>query len=317
MRLGVISTTALPTPPKGYGGIELLVWYLTQELAKRKYDIRLYASPGSGKDNVELVTGSSEAELADLAYRDVSRGEVDVVLDWSHTKHFSSLYSGSRVLSQVFWTDARGINPVYPSRAVASAFNDVKGNVIYPGIDLSRYVFRRDREDWFLYLGRIIPEKAVERVIAASRATGIRLVVAGHTGDFSYDKNYVNLIKSMCRGRVEWVGDVDEKQKIDLLSHARALLFYPRWLESYGIVVTEALASGCPCILGGSGGHMEQITHGVEGFKCHSMDDFESAVGMIDRIDPENCRRRSEYFSSARMAEDWEKAIREIAGDRV
>ncbi|MEM4154985.1 MAG: glycosyltransferase [Candidatus Caldarchaeum sp.] len=310
MRLGMISTTALPTPPQEYGGIELLVWFLTQQLSK-KYPIRLYASTGSSQaDNVELATGTAELELANMAYRDMTNGEVDMVLDWSHTKPFSILYKGNKVLSQVFWTDVRGLNPVYPSKAVAANFNEPKGVVIYPGIDLSPYVFRRDREDWFLYLGRIIPEKAVERVISIAKMANVRLLVAGHTGHFSYDKSYIDSIKSMCYGKIEWVGDVDQKRKIDLLSHAKALLFYPRWLESYGITVTEALASGCPCILGGVGGHMEQITHGVEGFKCHSLDEAVSAIRMVDRINVERCRKKSEYFSSARMAEDWEKLIR-------
>ncbi|MEM2941442.1 MAG: glycosyltransferase [Thermoproteota archaeon] len=309
MRLGVISTAALPTPPQGYGGIERLVWFLTQELSK-KYPVRLYASAGSWTDNVELVTGTTEAELANVAYKDLTNGEIDVVLDWSHTKPFSSLYKGDRVLSQVFWTDVKGFNPVYPSKAVAANFNEPRGVIVYPGIDLTPYVFRRDKEDWFLYFGRIIPEKAVERVISIARMANVRLLVAGHTGYFSHDKSYTDSIKSMCYGKIEWVGDVDEKQKIDLLSHAKALLFYPRWIESYGIIVTEALASGCPCILGGVGGHMEQITHGVEGFICYSMDEAVSAIRMVDRIHVERCRKKSEYFSSARMAEDWEKLIR-------
>ncbi|MEM0232584.1 MAG: glycosyltransferase [Candidatus Nezhaarchaeales archaeon] len=309
-RIGIVSTSMIPTPPReSYGGIELLVGELVKELEKIGYRVRLYALDSDLKPRLGVVRGDSEAELAMKAYEDWRDGEIDVVLDWSHQK-FTSRHPISRIASMCFWTDAVGLNPVYPSRAVARAFGDGEGRVIYPGIDISRYKFSKSREDWFLFFSRIIPEKGVEKAIAIARASGVRLKVAGHTGRFAYDREYVERVKKLCTGKIEWVGEVSEKEKIDLLSHARGLIFSPVWLESFGIFLVEALASGCPCIVSAEcGGPSEQIEHGKSGFKCWSMGDFVWAVMNVDKIDPEECRSRARYFTSERMAKDWDRYI--------
>ncbi|MEM1557400.1 MAG: glycosyltransferase [Thermoproteota archaeon] len=313
-RIGIVSTSMIPTPPReGYGGIELLVGELVKELEKIGYEVRLYALDSDLEPRLGVTRGDDELSLAVKAYEDWRNGEIDVVLDWSHQK-FLSRYPVSRAASMCFWTDAVGVNPVYPSKAVAEAFRSLNpldsGRVIYPGIDISRYKLSRSREDWFIFFSRIIPEKGVEKAVAVAKAAGVRLKVAGHTGRFAYDKGYVEHIKKLCTGKIEWVGEVSEEEKIDLLSHARGLIFSPVWLESFGIFLVEALASGCPCIVSADcGGPSEQIEHGRTGFKCWGIRDFVWAIENIDKIDPDECRRRAEYFTSKRMAKDWDKYI--------
>ena len=315
MRIGVISTSLLPTPPKGYGGIERLVAYLVRGLEELGHKVRLYAAEGTDLvPSLGLVTKASEEELSLEAIRDLDCGNTDIILDWSHTKYTSRLGThNDRVISQVFWTDAKGSNPVYPSRAVQSAFGG-DGCVIYPGIDLSQYRIG-EKEDYFLYFGRIIPEKGVERVISVARMAGIRLIVAGHTGEMAYDKEYVSMIRSMCNGRIEFVGDVTEDEKLDLLSHAKALLYWGRWLESFGIFIVEALASGTPCIISSSaGGPAEQVKHGLNGFLCGDISDFLDAIGNVDKIDPVKCVESARYFSYKRMSKDWDIMINNHIG---
>jgi glycosyltransferase involved in cell wall biosynthesis len=307
IKLGVISTPLIPTPPiDGYGGIELLVAELVKNLEELGFRARLYASPRSMKPSLGLSYGFSEDELAKKALQDRLDGLIDVVVDWSHFKRYSQL--DSRVISQVFWTDYEGRNTVYPSKAVARAYGKPNGAVIYPGIDTSKYT-SRSKEDWFIFFSRIIPEKGVEKAIAIARMANIRLKVVGHTGRFA-NQQYVEKIKSMCTGKIEWVGEVSEKEKIDLLSHARGLIFKPTWLESFGIFIVEALASGCPCIVStDSGGPAEIVVHGETGYICSTVKEYCSAINRIEEIDSKKCIERAGYFSSGRMAVDWGKHI--------
>jgi len=307
IRIGVISTPLIPTPPRGYGGIELLVAELVKNLEEIGFKVRLYASSKSMSPSLGLSAGFTEEELAKKALHDMHEGMLDVIVDWSHMKIYSRF--DDRVLSQVFWTDVEGKNPVYPSRAVARAFGNSSGTVIYPGIDISKYRLGKEREDWFIFLSRIIPEKGVEKTIAIAKMANIRLKVVGHTGRFA-NQQYVEKIKSMCTGKIEWVGEVSEKEKIDLLSHARGLIYKNVWLESFGIFTVEALASGCPCIVSiDSGGPAEIVIHNKTGYICSTIKEYCSAISRIEEIEPEECRKRAEYFSSARMARDWAKHI--------
>ncbi|MEM2234013.1 MAG: glycosyltransferase [Nitrososphaerota archaeon] len=315
MRIGIISTSALPTPPSGYGGIERLVAHLVAGLEELGHQVRLYAAEGSKLvPKLGLVTGAVEDQLGREACEDLESGVVDVVLDWSHSKPASSLTARrDRVISQAFWTDARGVNPVYPSRAVMIAFGG-GGRVIYPGIDLSPYR-AGDKEDYFIFFSRIIPEKGVERVISIAKMANVRLLVAGHTGEMAYDKDYVRKIKSMCDGKIEFVGDVSEEEKVELLSRARALLYWGNWLESFGIFVVEALACGTPCIVSSSsGGPAEIVVDRVSGFVCGGIDEFLRAMRMVDSIDPAACAESAKYFSHRRMSRDWDRLLREVVG---
>lgn len=311
VKVAVISTSLIPTPPKGYGGIELLVGYLVRGLEESGIKVRLYGYEGSMEPSLGLVTGSSELELAEKCFRDYINGEVDIVLDWSHMKPYS-LMGCERVVSQVFYTDSVGINPVFPSRIVASMYMMPGSKVIYPGIDISEYRLSRNREDWFIFFGRIRPEKGIEKVISIARMAGIKLKIAGHTGRFA-EKSYVEKIKSMCSGQIEFIGEVSKEEKIDLLSHAKGLLYWGEWVESFGIFITEALASGCPCIVSSSsGGPAEQVIHGETGFICPSIEYFLKSIREVDKIDPAKCRSRAEYFSYNRMTNDWIKYISKL-----
>ncbi|MCS7117633.1 MAG: glycosyltransferase [Thaumarchaeota archaeon] len=302
MTVHVISTAAIPTPPpeKGYGGIELLVYYLVRELEK-KYKVRLYALDGSYVPNGGLVTGNTEYELA-TKVSEISDG--DVVIDWSHTKPFSSIGKDVPTYSQVFWTDSLGRNPVFPSKAVARAYGYCDP-VIYPGINIDEYPYVTEKEDYLLYFGRIIPEKGVERVIALANMTNSRLIVAGHTGTFSYNKEYVEQIKAACKGKHEFIADPDQKTKIDLLSHAKAVVHLPRWLESFWIVGCEALACGTPIITYVGSGGPEELVKISQGGIIAYRDDLLSAVSLVQHIPPKVCREGVSYFSSERMGKEW------------
>jgi glycosyltransferase involved in cell wall biosynthesis len=303
MKIAVLSPTVIETPPKEYGGIELLVGELVKELEKLNHEVTLFAKSGSYIPNGGLVECNSEEECSEKAFKD----NFDIIHDWTHKKtsmNFS--YFSNKIFSTPFYTDVKGLNPIYPSKIVANSFGE-NGPVVYPGIDISKYSFRKDKEDYFIYFGRIAPIKGVHIVITIAKRIGINLKIAGHEGFFAYDKEYIKMIKEMCSGKIEYIGSVSFNEKIDLLSHAKGFLFYPLWLESFGITVVESLLCGTPIITRNFGGPAEQVEHEVSGYLCSSPNEMEEYIKKIDNILPENCRKRGEYFSSERMALDYLK----------
>jgi glycosyltransferase involved in cell wall biosynthesis len=332
--IAIASPPVIPTPPPelSYGGIERLAWDLAEELGKR-HKIYLIAGEGSRKPSGDLFSIPRWFESYPIAsvLEEATRliAECHALIDMTHTKIFAENIHGAvhkeegrtRIMcrdirSYSFWTDRAGVNPVFPSNTVAALMME-SGSLcgagyatIYPGIDLNGYKVG-EKEDYFIYFGRIIPEKAVERAIHIAQEAGVRLLVAGHIGEFSYDKNYITMIRGMCTGKIEWVGELTHREKIDLLAHARGMIFWPRWVESFGINVVEALASGCPCIVGGNGGHVEQIIYGVNGYVVDSIPVAVKAVKAVSNgsIDPEKCAESAKKFSRERMAMEWEKLL--------
>ena len=304
LKILVISATAIPTPPPkyGYGGIELLVYYLVRELERMGHKVTLAAAPGSYKPNGGLIESYMEPELS----RQINPDDFDVIHDWSHSK-IAQQFMHPRIYSTPFWTDARGVNPIYPSRAVANAFGEPHAPVVYPGIDVEKYPLIEDKEDYFVYFGRIAPIKGVSRTIMLAKKAGIRLKVVGHTGWGAYDKKYVEYIKSLCRDNIEWVGEVSHQEKIELLGRAKAMIFTPEWMESFGITVVESMLVGTPVICSGHGGHMELVVHGVSGYHLARADEIHDAIKAVESLSPRKVRERGLYFNSRRMAEDYLK----------
>ena len=326
LKVAVISPTSITTPPKDYGGIERLVYLLIKQLEKH-YTITLYAAEGSYKPNGGLHASKSDMELAVMLLDNIDG--YDVVVDWSHQKLLSQILElhgrgvkPPNILNMVFWTDMLGIGyNVFPCKAVKNAFMQLYKHltsretaIIPPGIDVERYPVRKNKDNYFLYFGRIIPEKGVLELIKIAKTLGIELIVAGHTGPFSYDRKYLETVKMECTGKVRFIGDVEEKDKIDLISNAAAVMHRPNWLESFWIVGCEAMACGTPLIVStDSGGPVEQVIYGKTGFICSTLEEWKNAASMVSSINPEDCVRRAQYFSDKRMGFDWQNFISSVA----
>jgi glycosyltransferase involved in cell wall biosynthesis len=316
LRIALVSTTSIPTvdPKKmGYGGIEALVFYEMKELQKLGHRITLFGAEESDSSFGELVTAKSEFELNKLASKRES--EFDIIHQWSHIKPRGSATVQKKTCGCVFYTDEIGANPVFSSYQIANAMNRPNARVIYPGIDPEPYRSQevKEEEDWFLFFNRISSFKGADVAIRIAKNLGIKLKVAGHDGYFASDPSYVDMIKQECHGeQIEYLGEVSFEEKVDLLSRAKALLFPFRWLESFSLVVIEALLCGCPVICTALGGPKEIVEHGVSGFLCANLDEFESAVKRVETIDPRNCTERGLYFNSKRMTEEYLNYYREL-----
>jgi glycosyltransferase involved in cell wall biosynthesis len=113
---------------------------------------------------------------------------------------------------------------------------------------------------------------------------------------------------------VEFVGEIDQRQKDDLLGKAAALLFPIEWSEPFGLVMIEALACGTPVIAWRRGSVPEVLEEGVSGYIVDGLDEAVEAVGRLDRLSRAGCRRAFEQrFDARRMALDYVEVYRRLA----
>lgn len=285
MKVAVLSPPEIPIPVTGYGGIERIAQDLAEEIGADLY--------GSGKA---------------LPYPVKDPDQYDAVFDFTHLK-VRDLWGMENYYSVPFLTDvAHPEFNVFPTYTVKSYFN-TDGPVIYPGI---KNIYKEgEPEDYLLFLGRISPIKGVHVAVAVALQSGKRLVIAGHAGKYA-DRDYVEMIRDIASKHSDLITlreDVSVEEKVELLSHADAVILPSMWnvigtKESFGITAVEALMSGKPVITSGEGGLGEVVTPDV-GFICVDLDDYIKAVKSTDKVDRSEIRKRAEYFSVRRMAEDY------------
>jgi glycosyltransferase involved in cell wall biosynthesis len=177
---------------------------------------------------------------------------------------------------------------------------------IYHGLPPDLLRFQPETGSYLAFLGRISPEKRLDRAIAIARACRQPLKVAAKVDPADAEYFQRDIRPLLDGGGVEFIGEIAEKDKKDFLGHARALLFPIDWPEPFGLVMIEALACGTPVIAFRGGSVAEVLEHGVSGFIVDSEDEAVEAVHRIDTLDRRMCRAIfDQRFSVARMAAQY------------
>ncbi len=336
MRIAQIAPPWFAVPPVRYGGIEWVVALLADGLADRGHDVTLYASGGS-KTRAKLVTvfddppgGEHIGEAfydvmhASTAYLDADK--FDLIHDHSgligpaiganvsapvvHTLHGPFTEEAKRVytlLSGRLWYVAisEAQRAFCPNLSYAAT--------VHNGIDLNRYPFRSEKEDFLLFLGRINREKGPELALEVAHRTGRKLVMAVKMAEPMEKEYWQEKIEPLLDGSEEILGEVTLDEKADLLARAAAVLFPIQWPEPFGLVMTEAMATGTPVISFAYGAAPEVIVDGVTGFLVSSLDEMCEAVERSAEIDPEACRAHVEaHFSDHAMVDGYLRAFEHV-----
>jgi len=320
LRIAVLAPPWFPVPPPGYGGIEAVVALVCEELVVRGHDVTLFAAPGSrsaarvhspleGTHADQIGSSLYESDHVGAAYDAIDNAAAedrpfDVLHDHSG---FTAVAMAHRLSVPVVHTLHAPFNdetrPFYTRhghkvRLVAISRFQLEhappgvsvADVVPNPIRVEDWPFCEDKDDYLLWMGRMDAAKGAHRAIAAARAAGIRLVLAGPVQP-GQEEYFHSQIKPHIDGRaVAFVGEVGGVRRKELFARAKAFVMPIRWAEPFGMVMVEALACGTPVIAFAEGAASEIVIHGENGFLLADEQAMAEAVGQLDAIDPLRCR---------------------------
>jgi glycosyltransferase involved in cell wall biosynthesis len=340
MRIAQISPLFEAVPPKLYGGTERVVYSLTEELVAMGHDVTLFASGDS-------VTSATLAPMRDQAlrldpsvkdwvatyYRMVERiyqrrEEFDVL--HFHIDYFPlALFCRQKVpylttihgrldlpeLIEAYETyaDSPFVSISNSQRRPIPHLNWVR--TVYHGMPAGLLTPQPVKQEYGAFLGRISPEKGVDRAIRIACKAGMKLKIAAKV-DNADKEYYDSQIKPLIQGNpdVEFIGEINDAQKPDFLSGAHALIFPINWPEPFGLVMIEAMACGTPVIAFNCGSVPEVMDDGVTGFIVNNIDEAVAAVGKVHTLDRARVRATFDRrFTARRMAENYVDVYEELA----
>ncbi len=344
MRIAQIAPLAESMPPLLYGGTERVVAFLTDELVRLGHDVTLFASADS-RTSAQLVPVWPRALRLDARCRDTlaphvlmleetvrRAAEFDVI--HFHISQFH--YPVVRRLSVPHVTTLHGrldlpeLAPLYrefrdiPVVSISDAQRDPVPEAgwvatVHHGLPRDLLPFHPEPGRYLAFLGRISPEKRVDRAIAIAIACRQPLKIAAKVdGD---DREYFerDIRHLLDHPLVEFIGEISEEQKGEFLGGATALLFPIDWPEPFGLVMIEALACGVPVVAFRGGSVVEVIDEGLTGFIVDTLDEAVAATRKVHSLDRRACRAAFERrFTATRMAADhvamYERLIERSSG---
>jgi glycosyltransferase involved in cell wall biosynthesis len=180
--------------------------------------------------------------------------------------------------------------------AVGTCKQDWYDAVIPNYFDPDDFEFKEQKQDYFLFLGRVYSGKGIDIAIQVTEKIGAKLVIAGQNPE-----------NRTFPPHVEFVGYADVEKRKQLMSNAKAAFVASQYVEPFGGVQIELLFSGTPTITTDWGSFAENNIHGVTGYRCRTFEQFEWAARNIGNIDPKDCRQFAENFSLARVAPMYEE----------
>jgi glycosyltransferase involved in cell wall biosynthesis len=305
-----------------------VVSYLTEELVRQGHRVTLFATANS-QTSAELVPIVDRPLRGDPHWLMHALIQLERVVDRSgdfdvlhfHTDHLH--YPLLRYLDVAVVTtlhgrlDIPGLQPLHRvfshvpvvsiSETQRAPLPDARWVATVPhGLPPDLYRAGTGAGGYLTFVGRISPEKRLDRAIEIARRVGLPLLVGAKVdpADQKYFEREIEPLLST--PGVEYLGEVDDQQKRDLLADARALLFPIDWPEPFGLVLLEAMASGTP-VLAFRGGAVEEILEGgVTGMVVDTVDQAVSVLPAVLALDRGRCREEFERrFSARRMARDY------------
>ena len=340
MHIAQIAPLTEAIPPKLYGGTERVVSWLTEELIGLGHDVTLFAS-GDSVTSAKLEAIWPRALRLDGSVRDpnalhmamlerVCRNAGDFDILHCHLDYYPfSLLSRqptpfvSTLHGRLDLPEHQPVFDTFASVPVVSISNAQQRplpqanwvRTVLHGLPERLLTPKPVKPSYFAFLGRIAPEKRVDRAIRIAEHCGVPLKIAAKI-DRADREYYEEQIEPMMRGSkvVEYIGEINDTEKAEFLSGAIALLVPIDWPEPFGLVMIEAMACGTPVIVYNRGSAPEIIEEGLTGFV---VEDDEGAIGAVDRLGQlsrTRIRKRfEERFTARRMAQDYLSVYRSLA----
>jgi glycosyltransferase involved in cell wall biosynthesis len=339
MRIAQVAPLWERVPPPAYGGIELVVGLLTDELVKRGHDVTLFASGDSitlaklesvhpqalrldpnvreygiyemlqlgqiyeRADEFDLI--HSHMGCAALAYAKLSKTPTVHTLHGIFTPDNAKMFSYAKEQPFVSISDAQRVERL-GLNCVSTVYNSVD-------VDSHKFFPTADSPAYLAFLGRMSPEKGPHHAIAIAKAVGIPLKMAGKVDPVDVEY-FESQIKPHIDGElIQFLGEADHHMKNDLMGRAMATLFPITWKEPFGLVTIESMAAGTPTIAMNMGAVPEIVVDGISGYVCNNVEECINAVAKVAEISRQGCRNYvAKNFGVERMTDGYEAVYRKV-----
>ncbi len=338
----MLAPLVVRVPPRTYGGIERVVYDLTQGLVKDNYKVVLFAS-GDSQTSAELDSIwpyslrfdkriKNPVPLTLLHAINCFRKANDFDLIHNHLGHFG--LSFANFVKKPILTTLHGIIPfdfkplfrAHKELPFVSISNNQRRELpelnyvatVYNGTDTKLYSFGGKPKDYLLFMGRSSPEKGPQLAIDIAEACKMKLIMALRVNpedEEFYEKEVKPRLKKA--KYVKLLGPIPDEERVRLYQEAKATLFPIQWEEPFGLVMTESMSCGTPVIATRIGSVPEVIVDGVTGFICRDVKEAIKAVSKISKISRQACREHVvKNFSIEKMVKDYQKVYSKILSAR-
>jgi glycosyltransferase involved in cell wall biosynthesis len=331
MKIAQVSPLYESVPPKLYGVTESIVHNLTEELVSRGHEVTLFAS-GDSVTSAKLIPVCTNALRLDadcidpivhhfnmMEMVEKEAGNFDII----HS-HIDYLYFPiMRRSINTYLTTLHGrldipeLEPLFreykdiPIVSISNSqrrpfpYSNWKGTVYY-GLPLDLYHFNRKGGDYLVFVGPVSPEKRVDRAIEIAKKAGIQIRIASKVDKVDNDYFELKIRKLLDHPLVDFIGEVGEKEKEELLGNALGLIYPIDWPEPFGLAMIEAMACGTPVLAYNCGSVPEILDEGITGFGVNSLREAVEAITKLSSLDRTKCRNVFEKkFSVQRMTDDY------------
>jgi len=334
LRIAQVAPLAESVPPHRYGGTERVVHYLTEELVALGHTVTLFAS-GDSRTSARLIAPcerglrmdaagtyahmAAETLLAEQLAQCAERGDFELI--HLHTDYLA--WPLARRLGLPYVTtfhgrlDLRGLAPLataFGDAALVSISDDQRRplpqanwrHTVHHGLPEHLYAPGDGRGGYLAFLGRISPEKRVDRAIEIAARAGMELRVAAKVDPADQEYFEREIEPLLAAPHVTFLGEIDDEEKAQFLGDAAALLFPIDWPEPFGLALIESFACGTPVVAFRRGSVPEIVRHGITGFIVDDVRDAVQAVESLHLLSRGDVRAEFETrFTARRMAEDY------------
>lgn len=339
MKIAQVAPLYESVPPKLYGGTERVVSYVTDELVRQGHEVTLFASGDSvtkaelrpmcdralrleGKKIVDPL--AHHIRMIEMVAQEAQ--EFDIVhfhIDYLHfpTTRRQNVTAVTTLHGRLDIPDVAPVFKEFSEMNVISISDAQRAplpwvnwvGTVHHGLPETLYRPSLHPGKYLAFLGRISPEKRVDRAIEIAKRAGMPIRIAAKID--AADKEYfdANIKALLDHPLVEYIGEIGEREKEAFLGNAYALLFPIDWPEPFGLVMIESMACGTPIIAYKKGSVPEIIDHGVTGFLVDDIDEAVKAVERAGSLERAECRRVfQKRFSARRMAFDYTQIFSRI-----
>ena len=243
------------------------------------------------EDFIGLLTGATQRLIAD---------QVPEVMTVEYGVGYHGTFADYRVFESYAW-----MHMIYGAQQGSDSDGRNYDAVIPNYFDVDDFPFRADKEDYLLYMGRLIDRKGLSVVEAVAERTGLPLLFAGKP-----DERLPNV--------GEYLGEVGPEERGELMAGARALVCPTTYVEPFGGVAVEAQLCGTPVLTTDWGAFTETVRHGVAGFRCRTLGEFAwAALEGVDQLEPEVIRDQAiADYSLEAIAPQYEAYFEQVLGLR-